>query len=165
MEWRAVPEFPDYQISEFGDVRRVVRKKGNFGLRKPYLTNHGYLWIVLRRAGYRRACGIARLVALAFIGPPPTPKHEAAHEDGVPLHNHHSNLRWKTKSENQMDRVRHGTSNRGERHAMCRLDEDRVRRIRTYLSSRNNRQISNLFGVSIGAIAGIREGRSWGWVV
>ena len=37
---------------------------------------------------------------------------EACHNDGDRSNNHLSNLRWDTKSNNQKDRVEHGTSDR-----------------------------------------------------
>jgi hypothetical protein len=48
-------------------------------------------------------------VALAFIGTPPSPKHEAAHADGNPLNNRPSNISWSTHAENEQDKRRHGT--------------------------------------------------------
>ena len=51
-----------------------------------------------------------RLVALAFIGPQPSPKHEVCHNDGNPLNNVPGNLRWGTRSENLYDTVRHGVN-------------------------------------------------------
>src|SRR5690606_38480338 len=48
------------------------------------------------------------LVAEAFIGPRPEGA-ECLHGDGDHTNNMVSNLRWGTKSENQLDSVRHGT--------------------------------------------------------
>jgi len=74
----------------------------------------------------------SRAMCMAAHGNPPTEKHEAAHSCGKgheccvnPKH-----LRWATSSENQMDRVGHGTSNTGERHGMAKLTDDLVRYIR-----------------------------------
>lgn len=47
------------------------------------------------------------LVALAFIGPRPA-GHDVCHRDDDKRNNHHSNLRYDTKAENMMDRVRNG---------------------------------------------------------
>lgn len=52
---------------------------------------------------------VHRLILLTFKGPPPTPDHEAAHENGDSLDNRVENLNWKTSKENQHDRYRHGT--------------------------------------------------------
>jgi hypothetical protein len=52
------------------------------------------------------------------------------HFDGNQANNHVSNLVWGTPRENQNDRIRHGTSNLGERHGLSRLKADDVLAIR-----------------------------------
>lgn len=61
---------------------------------------------------------VSRLVCERVYGPPPTPDHEAAHScgrghEGCVTQNH---LSWKTATENQADRVAHGTVNSGQRN-------------------------------------------------
>lgn len=75
----------------------------------------------------------ARVMCAMAHGPAPTPDHEAAHGCGKgheacvnPRH-----LRWATRSENQQDRLIHGTHGRGERGGRAILTEEAVRRIRT----------------------------------
>lgn len=52
---------------------------------------------------------VHRLVLLAFVGPPPPGKPLARHLDGDPQNNSITNLVWGDNSENQIDRIRHGT--------------------------------------------------------
>lgn len=47
-----------------------------------------------------------RLVAYAFLGDPPSSKHEVDHIDGNPANNEVSNLRWVTHSENISNKIR-----------------------------------------------------------
>lgn len=100
-------------------------------------------------------------------GPPPTRKHEAAHECG----NGHlgcitgKHLVWKTRAENQLDRVRHGTSNRGERQGQSKLTEADVKAIRALLADGvPPMRIGSRFGVSDAAIYKIRNGENWAWL-
>jgi hypothetical protein len=46
-------------------------------------------------------------VLLAFIGPPPSPQHQAGHHDGDRENNNVWNLSWLTPAENGKDRRRH----------------------------------------------------------
>lgn len=91
-------------------------------------------------------------------GPPPTAKHEAAHScgrgfDGCVNPNH---LSWKTRHENQSDRMLHGTVMCGERHGNCRLRKSQVLEI--IASSESQKTLAERFGVSISHIGNIRTG-------
>lgn len=76
----------------------------------PYSKNGvGYGQI---RKGYEKLL-VHRIACEALHGPPPTQKHEAAHNCGKGhlgcCNPHH--LRWATRAENQADRKIHGTAN------------------------------------------------------
>lgn len=109
-----------------------------------------------------------REVCLRRHGPPPTPEHESGHTCG----NGHlgcvnqMHLVWKTPTQNQEDRVLHGTSNRGERHNMVTLTESCVRRIRVLLAEGRLQQkvIAEMFGVSAATITDIKTEKSWSWL-
>ena len=75
---------------------------------------------------------VHRLVALAFLGPRPSERHEVAHGDGCRTNNHWTNLRWATHSENMLDRREHGTvpDRRGQKHPMARLTDEVVQAMR-----------------------------------
>lgn len=165
MEWRKCPLWPDYEVSDCGDVRRVVRRFGNAWMRKPYLASNGRMMLVMRREGISRACHVHRLVLEAFVGLAPSPRHDGAHNDGNPLNNALSNLRWATKSENQMDRVAHGTSNRGERFARSRLTNAQATEIKTALAQgARNCDLAKQYGVARATISSIKCGKSWFWL-
>lgn len=67
--------------------------------------------VTLSAPGRRRHVRVAHLVLEAFVGPRP-PGLEACHDpDPDPWNNHRANLRWDTRSANQLDSVRHGTHN------------------------------------------------------
>ena len=158
-EWRPVPGHPAYEVSNLGRVRSSM--SGVFKTMMP-TDCAGYATVELRDLGRRERVRVHRLVLLAFSGPPPTDAHQACHWNGVRDDNRLDNLRWGTWHENHADAVRHGTATVGERHNHAKLREDDVRMIRKLLATGEGpAAIARLFGMSLGAIMAIREGRSW----
>ena len=167
IEWHTVSANENYEVSNDGQVRRVIPNRGAQAGRalKPRKHSQGYLFVSLYRNDKVKNHYIHRLVALAFLGNPPTPSHEVAHADGDPANNHFSNLRWATSKENQADKVIHGRTNRGERHGHSKLTESDVHEIRNLISQGDTQQdIAEKFGVSRGTISKIKRGRNWSWL-
>lgn len=117
--------------------------------------------------GYARLNGrrlLHRELCIEFRGSPPFEGAHAAHTCGKGSNacinpNH---LVWKTQTDNERDKVRHGTHNRGERHPMSRLNEDAVRMIRALPPEDfSNRQLADLLKVSPTSISNVRTGKSW----
>jgi hypothetical protein len=131
-QWRTVAGFPDYSVSDHGRVRRDVGGRGAVAGRilAKKVGSHGYCSVNLQRGGKANFTYVHRMVALTFLGPPPTEKHEVAHFDGCPRKNHVSNLRWATPAENSRDRARHGRDPVGDRNGRAKLTECDVRAIR-----------------------------------
>lgn len=78
---------------------------------KGWLDKDGYP-TVLMNIEKRRVCRKAhRLVALAFLGNPPTSKHQVNHKNGRRGDNRPDNLEWLTHQEN----VIHGFRKNGRR--------------------------------------------------
>ena len=107
--WKDVAGFEElYQVSSHGNIRSLEREVKSKNQWKQYLRYcpPKTLKNVLHPNGYYRVdlCGKLYsnhvLVALAFIGIPPSSLHEVNHKDGNKLNNHFSNLEWVTKSEN-----------------------------------------------------------------
>jgi hypothetical protein len=148
--WAPVPGYEGlYDVSSYGRVRRSSKSRmapaGH--VLKPHVTRDGYLRYGLckrRRYWHVKA---HRLVALAFLGPPPFPGAHVAHFDGNKRNNHVSNLRWATPKENEADKRRHGRvggARPGERHPMAKLTTDVVKEMRRLAAS----------GMSFKAVAG-----------
>lgn len=162
MEWRKIPGFSRYSVSEIGQVRVDVR--GESGRPATILKQRlwkGYRYVSLRSDDGRSVrSGAHRWVALAFLGLPPSPEqNQAAHRNGLRCCNHFTNLRWSTAKENAADRTRHGTTCRGSNHGRARLTEGQVIEIRSGTASLTD--LSEQFGVSPATIYHARSGKNW----
>lgn len=158
-QWRRVPGWPSYQVSDIGRVRRhppARQSRDPDGVLRPTVRRY----TTVRLHGTRRAeCGVHRLMALAFLGPPPTPKHVAAHWDGDAHHNVIANIRWATHAENHADRERHGRTARGSKNGRSKLTEDDVRAIRASTAAASH--LTSRYGVSKSLIQAIRSREVW----
>lgn len=152
---------PSEQRDFFENV--VLAHSGTECLLWPYRTNAAGYPSAIRMNG--RRIPVHRLVCLSVHGAPPTEKHEAAHSCGVRQCCSPSHLSWKTRSENQMDRVEHGTSNRGDRHRSSMLSEQDVRYIRSMKDKVSMGELARKFGVRVQSIHAIYTGKSWSWLV
>jgi len=110
MHWKPVVGFEEvYEVSEFGDVRRIKPAQGTRRgtLLKPINDGRGYAVYNLHSPGRRVRAKAHRLVLEAFVGASPDGMW-ALHYDDNPQNNHVSNLRWGTRIENGADRARNG---------------------------------------------------------
>ena len=108
----------------------------------------------------------SRVVCEKVNGPPPTPKHEAAHNCG---NGHlgcvnHRHLRWATHVENEADKLIHGTHSRGERCGASKLTESEVRSIRELSGLLTQRRIAEMFDVSNATVCHILKRNRWEWL-
>ncbi len=94
-----------YEVSTYGQVRAVRKRKGRVGLMHGTIDDVGYRSVHLRCPGYSARRRVHKLVAEAFIGPCP-PRQEVRHLDGDKLNNTVSNLAYGTRREQRLDDVR-----------------------------------------------------------
>jgi hypothetical protein len=164
-QWRPIIDFPRYEISDLGRVRRLVSATNTKAGKILILTaiKDGYLSVNLcGEAGIRKRARLNRLVCEAFYGPAPTPKHHAAHRNGDIIDNRLENLYWATPRDNCADRDRHGTTARGERGSAARLSDSTVALIRLHIAKGEELSaIAPRFGVTRGTISKIKHGRTW----
>lgn len=93
--WKTIEEFPDYEVSTKGEVRRKKSKR----LLSPASCN-GYMRIGLRKNKITYTRYIHRLVAEAFIEKPTDEKVEVNHKDGNRANNTVENLEWLSHKQN-----------------------------------------------------------------
>lgn len=109
----------------------------------------------------------SRVICEQVNGPPTDPEHQAAHSCGMghkacvnPVH-----LSWKTVSENQNDRIRHGTSNRGERNGQAKLTRSDVLKIRKMADKgASHSEISRAFSISRSSASRHARRKTWEWL-
>lgn len=106
-EWRVIPDYPNYAVSNKGNVKRLIGGRGKCKANcmiKANANTHGYLFIRLCNNCDAKCKTIHRLVATAFLENPEN-KPCVDHKDGNKKNNVLENLRWATKTENQGNRV------------------------------------------------------------
>jgi len=97
--WKSIEGYETYSVSTFGNVRND--KTGR--ILKGGINGQGRQTVCLYINKIRDTVSFHRLVALAFI-PNIESKCEVDHIDNNPLNNSIENLRWVSRSENQMNR-------------------------------------------------------------
>ena len=141
-----------------GKIKRRYPKRGSL---KPYMLAHMYddcpKWPFARgKGGYGkiqhegRVVDVHRLVCTIVNGPPPSPRHQAAHSCGKGHEGCFGAMciQWKTPYENQNDRRSHGTMMEGESHYACKISDDDVKSIRAMAHEYSQMQIARRFGIS-----------------
>lgn len=119
--WLPVVGFEDlYEVSSEGRVRSKDRLVGMIisgtkcerlhhgRVRKLTPDKLGYAHLSLKRQGLHVRRAVHILVCEAFHGPRPNGM-EAAHKDGNPRNASAENVRWLTRSQNNLEKANHGT--------------------------------------------------------
>ena len=176
-KWRSIIDYPDYQVSNFGRVRRIstasrARRWKSLYVKKPQ-SNGRYLttWLYNEHSG--KKVYIHRLVLTVFARPA-RPGEEGNHGDGDRSNNRIDNLEWLTPSQNMYHafktglRIGKGSPGRvGELHPLCRLRNGEVYLIKKLLNDgRISRSIiAKMFKLAKSTISKIHLGKRWGHIV
>ena len=125
--WKNIPEFEDYQISNYGRVKSLDRIIRQYGHKRFYervmrgrilkhrTQNGGYQIVWLSRNGKSIAKTVHRLVSITFIGY--RKGMDINHKDGNKQNNKLENLEWVTRSEN----IKHDHHVLGHIHNSCKV--------------------------------------------
>ena len=164
--WRQVVGWPEYEVSNYGFVRRVGKAFGaRVGARlAKHVGSHGYFVVSLSRPGQRKVDALVhRLVVMAFIGDPGT--FDVCHGDGNKLNCCVGNLRIDTRKGNMADQVAFGLTPRGERCGTNKYPQDLVLALRNRMDAGENvRAMSRETGVPATTLYGIKSRANWGWL-
>jgi len=160
--WRKIPFHDAYDISNYGRLRSYKNNRHG-GLKNPKILEG-----TIQLRGYRqyfldkKPILAHRLVLMAFKGLPPTPQHEACHNDGKTTNNHIENLRWDTHANNLLDRVKHGTIIKGEQHKTSVLTNKIVLISRSlFKRGMKKKAIAKLFNIKETTMGHAINRRTW----
>lgn len=150
---KPIPCAPEYEIDIFGNVFL----HGN--LQPSAILSDGYFYANIRK----KPKALHRLVLLAFVGDPPSPKHEGCHRDGNRLNNCLTNLKWGTKADNTTDKIRHGTHKKRIGFRGTKLNKKQILQIRKLgqTGKYTHQAIANKFEISRPNVSAILSGKRW----
>ncbi len=97
-EWLAINDYPNYSVSNFGNVKNNTTNK----IMRQNVRG-GYSKISLKNGNKKSSCNVHRLVALAFIHNPEN-KRTVNHKDKNKCNNKLENLEWMTHEEQSQHR-------------------------------------------------------------
>lgn len=142
-------------------------------------TNDGHIWSYRTKrllkeqtqwAGYKivsvgHSKAVHRLVAAAWLTPPPTNRHQINHIDGDKANNAPANLEWATASanikhalSNGLSRVRYGEDTSGAKLTITQVSE--IKRLLAGATPQN--LIAKIYGLHQSTISLIKSGKRWG---
>lgn len=99
-----------YRVSSYGKIYNILNHRF---MKLSLCGNPQYYHITLSHRGIRKTLRVHRLVAMSFISNP-LGLPIVDHKDRDRLHNHTSNLRWVTRSQNALNSDR--SDNKGDNH-------------------------------------------------
>jgi hypothetical protein len=163
-EWKIVKGSSMYEISKDGSLRSNFYSHPRIiGTSKP---NGYHIALLIGDDGIKRMKRVARLVAIAFIGDPPSKDHIVNHKDGVKDNDNVDNLEWATQSEDKQHAhdigLNLGYDKSGSNNPSAKLNESDVLEIKELLAlGYVHHDIAELFSVSRHTITDINRGKSW----
>ena len=163
---RECPSYPGYFADGNGNVYSDRSRHGRARIHqlKSASNVEGYLICSLMVNGIQKTVPVHTIVLDAFVGPRP-PRMECRHKDGTRKNNRLDNLCWGTKTENQRDRIVHGTDSRGARCGNAKLTWEQVRQIRHkykwYVPGFTQKDLAKKFGVGKATICRIVHNKRW----
>jgi hypothetical protein len=161
VEYRELKDLPGCRVGSDGTVwttwLRNGKKSETWRRSAVSIGKSGYLRITACKKSYY----VHRLVLEAFVGKRPDGM-ECCHKDGNQLNNSLDNLRWGTRQENIAERDRSGTTQKGSRHYMAKVNDDKVREIRRmHASGLSQTAIASVFGVTQVTVGHIVTLKTW----
>ncbi len=162
LEAKAIVGFPNYAVTEAGDILSLRRPRGRptyFKTLSPCADAKGYLSVALCSGGAHLSRRVHRIVAEAFHENPlglPCVRHL----DGNPKNNRADNLAWGTYAENEADKKRHGT---WDLRRTGKLSREQVLMVRAlWRDGVSQKDIASHFDVSRPTITRLLNGKIWG---
>lgn len=164
---KPIPDWESYGITKDGLIYRIGKAKGaKVGKQiKPHLhTKIGYLTVRLYQKDKQKTFDVHRLVAITYFGEIPFGM-DVCHKNGIKTDCRLDNLRVGSKSSNEMDKIDHGTSNRGERNGNNKYSESLIKTAKNRIAAKEDiKEISQSLGINIRHLKNIKNGYKWKWL-
>jgi DNA-binding transcriptional regulator YiaG len=161
--WKTIDRFPDYEVSNEGQVRRSKGGRGAIAgklLKWHTHTSTGYPDIRFSVEGKQTSIPVHRIVATAFFGAKPDDM-QIRHLDGNKMNNHIDNLCYGTAKENAQDKIQHGRSSQGIKNPKNKLTEHQVESIRKMHGTSKAKNVAYIFGLSKSTVYRIWNKKYW----
>lgn len=158
-EWKIIPGYENYKISNHGNIINLYMKsrlRPCFNFKKTHYTANLY-----GKDETYKIHQLHRLVLQAFVGPCPEGM-QCCHNNGNGLDNRLENLRWDTTKSNCADQAEHGTKRLNERHHRSKLSNDECLTIKSISPYRGMiPKLAKYYNVSVSTIRDIIKGKTW----
>lgn len=151
---KAIPEYPGYFVTEDGSV--YSNRQGKPKKLKTNTDTKGYVTFNCSYGNTTKVLRVHREVLKAFVGEPPN-GCVACHNNGNKLDNRLENLRWDSRRNNELDKLKHETLR------TQKLTEQDAKDIKWMLQQKRFTQaeIGDMFGVHCSNVSAISRGKSW----
>lgn len=172
--WKLIVEFPNYEVSDLGRIRRVNSNTcavAGHILRIAVHKKTGYCYVCLFRERKAYFKTVHSIVLETFLSKR-VQNMQVNHRDGSKVNNRLANLEWVTRSENQKHAYKTGLQKptsmkgkvgpKGERNGQAKLTEQRVKYVRLLLRQRvPQTEVAARVGVTQSVISNIKCGKIW----
>lgn len=168
--WLPIPGCSGYRASNLGRIRSLERTDlaGRFvaaKIMKPNIREDGYVTVGIRADDelMSRTRRLHTLICLAFLGERP-PGNVVAHKNGERADNRLQNLRYATPSENEEDKLAHGTRfyPKGVLSPAAKLVDSQVFEIRARLQKGEAQSsIAAAFSIDQSMVSHIKRKKHW----
>jgi hypothetical protein len=162
--WKEIPGYEgEYAVSNKGRVKSLARRvrlvsRGVETTRpvgerilRPGSQKSGHVTVALGKGNSKP---VHQLVLLAFRGPCPEGK-ESRHLNDIPSDNRLANLRYGTRRQNMLDKIRNG------RHSLTYTQAEEIRQLLKNAKYGDKRKVAKMYGISECNVQDILTGRSY----
>jgi hypothetical protein len=167
INYKTIRWCPDYYFGENGDIISVKKWKYKYKIVNLIKfidkKENGYLAVAICcKNGIIKKCRVNRLICEAFHGPPPSPKYQACHNNGNKFDNRSVNLRWDTPKNNNLDKIKHGVTAKGEKVGTSVLNSKQVKHIREKsVKGIRGKVLAKEYSVAETTISAIIKRKTW----
>ena len=175
-KWKPVIGYEGrYVVSDLGNVKSLITIDSRGQRRTPKLLSKS-VWMkngkpmrefvtLMGKDRSRKTCKVHALVMNAFCFEKPV-GCEICHNNGNPLDNRISNLRYDTHRSNEKDKILHGRHLRGEKNHNAKLTKEQAIEIKNTDTNKYGEliKLANKFNVSSVTVSHIKHNRQWAWL-